>query len=573
MVEKIFVREYLESLKEDGELDKIFTILLEVMDFQVVANPKASKGQSQYGKDVVAVGKAENGVKYRWYFEVKGYADRDVNQTTFTKKDGIRESLYESIDAPYIHKGLPNFEKLPIKHILVHNGVVKENFKHQFNGFIGKHFKDNEFEDWDIFKLTDLFYKYLFGEYLLTEPETAKLFKRILIFLDVPDYDFDDLKKLLAEIINQYKQKPNPRKLKKLFSTINLIALIIWHYCRASGNLYPAKYAISYLVLNTWAFILSEKSENKPSYQTEFLKVLRTQFNFYVEYFNKTLSFACYPNGLFSNEGFSFEPIGYPLRAFEYIDDFMYFCLLSDLFVDGGFQSNPRYIREQKELIKQIVLKNEDGLCRPILDNHLIPILHLFFFFTYQNPKFLQEDYNFLAKYLIECFTQIHYRLLSKDTMPYCNQQLEPLIEFEATGVKPFNYSDKSSLLLPILFELTALLKLEDIYYNFREIFYEKVNMQIAYPHFNAISDFEVRFFSKHLDNEYWVDCGIKLPEDFEEFRKEIMSTPLDNHKFKTEEQKLGLLKFLAQSFYKNEPFPEEWRGLFRIFDFNISGK
>ena len=39
------IREYLESLKEDKELDYIFPILLDAMGFRIVSTPKNSKGR------------------------------------------------------------------------------------------------------------------------------------------------------------------------------------------------------------------------------------------------------------------------------------------------------------------------------------------------------------------------------------------------------------------------------------------------------------------------------------------------------------------------------------------------
>ena len=62
------VKDYLSSLKEDRELDAIFPLLLSAMGFRIVSTPSNSKGQSQYGKDVIAWGKAEDGILYRWYF-------------------------------------------------------------------------------------------------------------------------------------------------------------------------------------------------------------------------------------------------------------------------------------------------------------------------------------------------------------------------------------------------------------------------------------------------------------------------------------------------------------------------
>lgn len=40
------IKQYVESLKEDNELDYIFPILLERMGYRVLSTPRQSKGQS-----------------------------------------------------------------------------------------------------------------------------------------------------------------------------------------------------------------------------------------------------------------------------------------------------------------------------------------------------------------------------------------------------------------------------------------------------------------------------------------------------------------------------------------------
>jgi hypothetical protein len=81
----IIVREYLASLKEDSELDYLFPILLNLMGFRIIQTAKESKGQSQYGKDIIAIGKDKNGIKHKWYFELKGYSDKDITITNFSR--------------------------------------------------------------------------------------------------------------------------------------------------------------------------------------------------------------------------------------------------------------------------------------------------------------------------------------------------------------------------------------------------------------------------------------------------------------------------------------------------------
>ena len=106
----IIVKEYLESLKEDNELDYLFPLLLSTMDFRIVQTAKESKGQSQYGKDIIAIGKGEDGIKYRWYFELKGYADKDITEKNYSKPDGIRESIIEAKDTAFKDSSIPKFK-------------------------------------------------------------------------------------------------------------------------------------------------------------------------------------------------------------------------------------------------------------------------------------------------------------------------------------------------------------------------------------------------------------------------------------------------------------------------------
>src|SRR5688500_1013118 len=100
-MKNIIVREYLESLTESEELDFIFPILLEVMDFTIISTPIITKGLPQYGKDVIAVGVDEDVVKKRFYFEIKGGVDRHITTTNYKGDDGIRESIIEAKDRTY----------------------------------------------------------------------------------------------------------------------------------------------------------------------------------------------------------------------------------------------------------------------------------------------------------------------------------------------------------------------------------------------------------------------------------------------------------------------------------------
>ena len=235
---KRVIRDYLESLKEDNELDYIFPMLLQSMGYQIISTPKNSKGQSQYGKDIVAVGYDSEGIKCKWYFELKGEAAKDINDSTFSVKDGVRDSILAAKYAAYNDSSIPGFNKLPKKIVFVHNGLLKENTRPTFDGFINEEFPRGGFERWDIEKLTDLFHEYLFDECLYRNEESYRLVKKILALHDAPGWHTDDFDRLIdIQLQNCPSSKKQRRRITQAFSSIALILAILFKEGTENNNL------------------------------------------------------------------------------------------------------------------------------------------------------------------------------------------------------------------------------------------------------------------------------------------------------------------------------------------------
>lgn len=563
MVDKTLIREYLASLKEDGELDYIFVLLLEAMNFRIVTTPKESKGQSQYGKDVIAIGYDSEGVLHKWYFELKGFEDKNINASIFSKDDGVRMSLFEAKDAIYSNLGIPTFDKLPVKICLVHNGTITPNFKPQFDGFILQNFRKSEFEHWDIYRLTDNFSDYLFNEYLFSNEKHSYLFKRILIFIEILDYEFQDLRLLTDLIFEEYNQKnlknkgENKRLFKKLFATLEVMIVMIWQQAQRNDNLMPIKKAINLIILQTWTFILLRKSESKLKYQKAFSQLLKLQSEFYSAYFDKTLEVALYPNGLFSSPGFLFESVGYPLRAFEYLDDLLYFFQLND-----AFEFDPDKLVQRQKKNKSILMelvRNNPACKKPILDSHLIPIHHLICYFVNTNQND-QDETRFMLQYICDCFDQIIIRKRATKVFPYHSDNLSDLVYHLTTGIKKESFADKGSLLIPILLEYLAIFKMKDFYEEIIGFFQDhEIDLQIAFPLFEEFPNLEETMFQTSMNNEYAVDLFYPT-SSFVDFYKSLASIKVEEYDLRTQKEGYGFLITLAQSYYRNEPFPNEWR-------------
>jgi len=554
----IIVQEYLGSLKEDKELDYLFPILLNVMGFRIVQTALESKGQSQYGKDIVAIGNDEKGNKFRWYFELKGFKDKDITDKNYSIPDGIRESIIEAKDTAFNDSSIPEFNSLPIKIVVVHNGVLKTNIRPTFDGFISREFKSGEFERWDIYYLTDLFSKYLFSEYLLADCESNRLLKRTLAFLDSPDNDYIDFKQLVEIQIDKIKSIKG-RTFKKFFATINLLSSIVFHYSLENQNLIAAKECSDYIVLRVWSWILKQKLEQKEAVLREYRKLLKIQYEILNLYFKKTYNVASLENGLYAENGAFFEAIGYPLRCFDYINDLIYYCELRSYYPDFEKVStrNKRLRNIQKDKIIRLI-ENNSGAYRPIIDNHSISILNTFRFFSEQSDL-RQKDVDFLASYIFGVINGLLVIKIKRNRLPDGYNRINLVSEFVATGEKPEEYTDESSMLIAILYELLILFNAEDTYLYLKQHLEDKVNLQIAHPNTKEY-DIEQSLFENHMDSEYYVDSFQKVPDNFEEFKKQVKDKTFEEIEYRTDKAGFPYLRTLAHKYFKNEIFPDEWR-------------
>jgi len=559
----VIVREYLASLKEDSELDYLFPILLNLMGFRIIQTAKESKGQSQYGKDIIAVGKDENRIKHKWYFELKGNADRDITQENFFKQDGIRESILEAKYTDFKDSTIEGFNTLPIKIVVVHNGVLKTNFRNTFEGFISKEFNEGEFERWDIYHLTDIFSTYLFNEYLLSDDASNRLLKKTLAFLDSPDNDFLEFKELVTI---QFDKVVNikSRAFTKLFATLNLLNSIVFHYSKENNYLVPSKECSKFLILKTWYWILENNLQNKKSVVSEYKKLLKSQLEIFNTYFEKTFLIAKIENGLYAENGAFFEKIGYPLRCFDYLDDLVYYCRLRNTLYES--KNISRIKNKQKDLIIKVV-ENNSGLHKQLFENHTIPIVQLFLFFS-DKTCLRQTDVNFLFGYFQEVVTNLKIEKIRHNRQPELYNRIKPLIEFVATSIKPNEYCDSSSILIAILLEICTVFNSEGLFKEILSFIDETLSLQIVSIDADA-HNVELLLFEKNMNNEYYVDCiervqdGLKLLKNeanFSEFKKSVIDKIEPKLSFETDKLGLSCIRYLAHSYFKNEILPEEWR-------------
>lgn len=547
MMKHRIVRDYLESLKEDKELDYIFPMLLEAMGYRIVATPGNSKGQSQYGKDVVAIGKDEDGHLYRWYFQLKGNAAKDINDTTYQSEDGVRDSIIAAKDAPYEDSSIPSFNRLPYKIIFVHNGILMENTRIKFEGFIKREFPNGGFERWDIEKLTDLFSKYLFDECLFCDDESYALFKKTLVLLDAPGWKTNDIDRIIDIQLNLCKiEKGNQRQIAKCFSSLNLLLAIIFKYSQDANNLLPAKMASDRVVLKTWAWILRHKKENTRLVIDLFSKIVNLHLSIYYEYLNKILPLATCYRGLYMFKGTDIEKVCYPLRCYSFMNDLLYYYTLSC----NSIPKNDEKRRIAKDVVLE-TLKLNPGFDMPLLDTHSITLQLLFYFVC--RCSLTEEDQDTLYSFIKKLTLNVIIRKSNNDMFPELHSNSEQVAK--SLYKKSPDYRDSSSLFLMTLVEIIAWMEIEPLYTMLREKIDEtKVNLQVAYP--IESEDLEIRLFEHGLYNELSVQTNIKLPGNIEEFNKNYKKR-YNKIAFRTAKTRFWFLEILAHIHYQTDMFPD----------------
>jgi len=556
---KLVLRDYIESLKEDGELDHLISELL--LNLCILPLSKPQRGR-QHGVDIAAVGyDSEDKVKKIFLFAVKmGNIDRVTWDGT---TNAIRSTLNEILDTYITTHIQAIYKDLPIRVIVASNGILDSNVAGDWTNFTNKNSTDKiSFDYWGLEALTLKVEAHLLNGKLFPE-KTQNLLKKTLVFLEVSDYDLSHFYELINDIysgLDVTKKKINRANLR-LFRAANLCLNIVFQRGKEIDNLKPVIYASERLLLVTWGMITKHDLESK-GYTSEYFSMMTSKEHIDAAYFAKVRSHFHIDEGL--SRGIS-NHVEYGLNTFEQIG------IISNI---GIYHLNLFEILAQSSSLDEVIAKaasehyrvacvvaedlvnlvfNNPGSYFPLLDDHLIEVNSAL------TLLFLTEKKNEASHWINTILNNLISYFRIYKTYPQFNSNVESLFKYYFAGKKQ---KVDSSTIFVLLAEWAIILEKPELYKKLSQIInknYKSVNLQIWFPE----KEIETDYYFKNVSAEGSTKHSIKLhgnPLEYEAEMAEERAIFNVEKDFYFNKHSLTIIAYWASRHYRTPPFPNLWR-------------
>lgn len=245
---KLLVKQYISSLRERDELDKVLPDILSEVGFNVLTRPM--RGSTQYGVDVAAIGKHPSQNRDALYL----LSIKSGNLTRSEWNEGtqaLRPSL-ETILEVYIPKFVPKrYSQLPVVVVLCFGGDIQENVLPLVNAFIDKNTISGklDFDIWNGDYIANLIASGLMRENIFPESVQSS-FRKSVALVDEPSVCLSHFQTALTELL---KDEPKNLKIRlRIARQIYLATWTIFVWCRDAQNLEAAYRCGEIALLTLW---------------------------------------------------------------------------------------------------------------------------------------------------------------------------------------------------------------------------------------------------------------------------------------------------------------------------------
>ncbi len=457
---RLILAQYLRTLKERDEFDRLLPDLLLAMGYVPISLPQT--GVRQFGVDLAAVGiSPDDGIQELLLLVIKR---GDIGRTDWDSgPQSVRQSLNEVFDIYLKNLVEPAHEGLRKKIILATTGELKQDTQINWDGYTKDNAARAAFSLWGGAQTAALIEKYMLNEHIFDTEDRAHL-RKALALSGEPDYDQKDLHRLFRRQLGLsgegelLKQAAHPRHMEKSLRIVNLSAQVFSKWSEDEGDLKQALIASERAMLWAWHRIQLEDVEKRQQFYPEINEFLRSYNAVSLRYFEKLRPYMHVPDGL---SGYSRESVEFSLVVFEQIGLISTIGLCQILIASGDAAQQKSNIENAAVVADTLValLENNPVSASPSLDSNVIDIV-LGLLLLILTGRVSQAQ-NWLA----ELIRRADYTFKRKRNFPIGTDSTDDLIEITVFDDEEMrDRLIKMSWLIPTLAGWSVMLGRNDLY-------------------------------------------------------------------------------------------------------------
>ncbi len=457
---KLIVRQYLSALREREELDAILPDLLSELGLNVISRP--SRGTTQYGVDVAAVGALNDGNEKVFLFSIKA-GDLTRRDWDGDSAQSLRPSLNEILDV-YIPRYIPIEHKdKEIVVCLCFGGDIREDVRPRVEGFVVQNSRQGVvFEQWNGDKLASLILSSFLKEELLPKNAHSKL-RKTLALIDEPEASINHFKMLVSEL----SASDNSKNKLKSIRQINICLWILFSWARDIDNLESAYLSSEFALLNSWNIakeFVGKKSIISNSVFEVFISTYQTYMQITSAYLDtKVLPFAeklhCISNAANPN-----NKLDVNLKLFDVLgrmatSGLWIYMAVQSVESDEEKEATWRSVNRLSDKMKSLICANP-LLCSPMKDSQVIDIslAVLLLMIDVNNRQFIRQ-------WLSEIVFRASFSYQIKGNYPCTLQNYSDLLEHPEHEREDYlEEVTAGSVLFPMISFWAALIDDENLY-------------------------------------------------------------------------------------------------------------
>lgn len=452
---RLVIRQYIESLKERGELDVLLPDLLSQMGLEVFLTPGI--GARQFGVDVAAVGSIDGSEKAVFLFSIKS-GDLGRRDWDSGSPQDLRASINEIIDVFIPQRIPPEYKLYKIQICLCFGGEIKEEVRPNVSAFTQSATKGNiSFSEWNGDKLSDLIERHFLREELLPK-ESRGLLRKALAMLDEPAVSFKHFSKLITLLSQDAKDQ---KKTLIILRQLYICTGMLYSWCREADNLESIYLASEFTLLRAWEIFKPNLGKRSTSSKNN-LGAFEQIFNLYISITNYYLEKKILPNTnklhALSNAVNSSNSVDINLKLFDTLGRlalagvWMYwFGSREGIADDMGVQAL-QVVHQYREAVKNLIINNPI-LYNPYKDDQAIEIALALLLLSIEGKN--NHNIQAILKQLSE---SIYYQFNLNNHYPANIYSYSDLIEHPSDDSDEYRKSvTKGSILYPIISIFSAI--------------------------------------------------------------------------------------------------------------------